>query len=235
MTVPKRETKTFTAEVKALEGEPGTFEAIVSVFGNKDLGGDIVMPGAFSQTLLEWQAKGDPIPVIWSHEWDNPSAHIGEVLSATETEVGLLIRAKVDIDRPFAEQVHHLLKSRRVTQFSFGYFTEEAKWVEDENGRFYRELHRLSLFEVGPTLLGMNPETELLEAASATKIVAGGGRGGDEPATKDTDPDTSADTDGPLDAPTDDKSDAGDTPGTVNIERASALLVRPKYERNTHA
>lgn len=168
----KLETKTFSAEVKAVAGEPGTFEALVSVFGNKDLGGDVVMPGAFTETLASWAAKGDPIPVIWSHDWGNPQAHIGAVTSAVETDRGLLVRAQLDVDRNFAEQVHHLMKSRRVTQFSFGYFADEVKWAEDETGRMFRELHKISLFEVGPTLLGMNPETELIQAASATSTAA---------------------------------------------------------------
>jgi hypothetical protein len=74
-----------------------------------------------------------------------------------------------DLDRPRAEQVHHLLKSRRVTQFSFGYFVREYEDVQDDQYGTVRELRDVDLFEVGPTLLGMNPETELLAAASALR------------------------------------------------------------------
>lgn len=249
-----REVKTFAAEIKAVEGEAGTFEAIVSVFGNKDLGGDIVMPGAFADTLTEWAAKGDPIPVIWSHEWDDPEAHIGYCMEARETETGLYVKAHLDVDRPFAEQVHHLLKSRRVTQFSFGYFADEVKWVEDpDTGRMSRELHKLSVFEVGPTLLGMNPATQLLNAASALgkagrvlsgkneqtlrqaydligqvlQAVAAEEDGKSADPDQDTDPSTDPSTD-----PGTDSGAAGDTGPTVDIERAQALLVRTRYERN---
>lgn len=209
-----RETKTFDAEFKAVDTAAGTFEAIVSVFGNKDLSGDVVMPGAFADTLALWAAKGDPIPVIWSHEWDDPFAHIGYVMEARETEKGLWVTAQLDIDVPFAAQVHRLLSKRRVTQFSFGYFAEDVKWVEDPStGRMCRELHRVTVFEVGPTLLGMNPDTELISAASATHGAATG-----EPAG-DLDPAQKADSGG-----------AGDTQPTVDIERAQALLVRPMHE-----
>lgn len=162
------QTKSARAEFKAVDDAPaGTFEAIVSVFGNVDLGGDRVVKGAFTQTLAAWQASGDPIPVIWSHEWDDPKSHIGYVEEAEERDEGLYVKAVLDVahnDR--AEYVARLLKERRVTQFSFGYFARDYEDVEDETYGKVRELKRIDLFEVGPTLLGMNPETVLLEAAS---------------------------------------------------------------------
>src|SRR3954452_22350002 len=76
-------TRDFTAKVKAAgvaDGlAEGQFVAIVSVFGNEDSMGDIVRPGAFTSTLQDWADSGDPIPVIWSHDWDAPFAHIGTV------------------------------------------------------------------------------------------------------------------------------------------------------------
>ncbi len=169
------ETKTVAARVTDAKAD-GTATALVSVFGNVDLGGDRVMPGAFTRSLEEWQAKGDPIPVIWSHDWDNPESFVGwaEPKDIEETDAGLVVPMKFDLDRSRAEQVHHLLKTRRVTQFSFGYFAREYVDVEDADYGTVRELTDIELFEVGPTLLGMNPETELIQAASALR--AGKGR-----------------------------------------------------------
>jgi HK97 family phage prohead protease len=166
----KHETKTFTAEVKA-EGDgikAGQFVALVSVFDNVDLGGDRIVKGAFDASIKAWQDKGDPLPIIWSHEWDNPQAHIGyaDPKDIRETDKGLEIKATLDTDRPFAEQVHHLLKNRRVTQFSFGYFAKDFEMVQEDEATV-RELKAVEIFEAGPTLLGMNPSTELLQAASA--------------------------------------------------------------------
>lgn len=164
------ETKTVQAKVTEAKAD-GTATALVSVFGNVDLGGDRVMPGAFTRTLSEWQTKGDPIPVIWSHDWDNPESFVGwaDPSQIKETDAGLVVPMQFDLDRPRAEQVHHLLKSRRVTQFSFGYFVREYDDVDDPEYGKVRELKSVDLFEVGPTLLGMNPETELLAAASALR------------------------------------------------------------------
>lgn len=155
------------ANFKALPGEAGEFEAIVSVFGNVDLQGDRVVPGAYSKTLDEWRAAGDPIPVIWSHDWADPFAHIGYVDPAQAHEVppgtmagaaaagGLLVRGRLDVQKPFAKQVYDLMRQRRIKEFSFSYdIVTERKAADGAN-----ELVELKLIEVGPTLKGANPET----------------------------------------------------------------------------
>lgn len=165
-------TKDFTARVKAAgvaDGlAEGQFVAIVSVFGNEDSVGDVVRPGAFTETLAEWGEKGDPIPVIWAHNWGDPFAHVGTVVKAVETLQGLEVTGQIDDlgTNPTSAQVYRLLKGRRVTQFSFAYDVKEGAWVEDESHRYggYYELRRLKLHEVGPCLVGANQETELLAA-----------------------------------------------------------------------
>lgn len=174
--------KSCPAKVKAVgeaDGlEEGQFEAIVSVFGNKDSYGDIVVPGAFTETLADWAAKGDPIPVYWSHRMDDPDFNIGYVIDAKETPEGLWVRAQIDLDEAAkkAAQVYRLLKGRRVTQFSFAYDIDEAAWVEKDDQSWY-ELRKLNLHEVGPTPIGANQETELLAvkaaAQHAERFVAG--------------------------------------------------------------
>ncbi|WP_431980015.1 HK97 family phage prohead protease [Streptomyces qinglanensis] len=173
-------TKDFAAKVKAVgpdDGlQPGQFTALVSVFDNEDSMGDVVRAGAFTDTLAAWTAKGDSIPVIWSHAWGDPFAHIGRVLKASETLQGLEVVGQIDDleDNPTAAQVNRLLKGRRVTQFSFAYDVDEEAFVTDDEHRWggYWELRKLSLHEVGPCLVGANQETELL-AAKASGIARG--------------------------------------------------------------
>jgi HK97 family phage prohead protease len=173
------------AEFKALGGKKGEFEALVSVFGNVDRGGDRVMPGAFGKTLTEWGEKGDPIPIIWNHMWDNPEAHIGaaDPQDVVETDDGLFVkRGRIDLDNPFAAQVYRLLSERRVKEFSFGYSVRDAETAKD--GAY--DLLDLDLFEIGPTLKGMNPATELLavkalaaatDVPTAAPVIVGVGEG----------------------------------------------------------
>ena len=142
----------------------GQFRAVVAVFDNVDSHGDVVVRGAFAETLSEWADSGDEIPVIWSHDWADPFSHIGTVKSATETDRGLEIVGEIpqeDRDsNPRAAQVYRLLKARRITQFSFAFDVLEGGEVE-RDGRRVTELRRLKLHEVGPCLLGVNQATEL--------------------------------------------------------------------------
>lgn len=155
--------------------EPGQFEAIVSVFGNKDAYGDIMMPTAFDDTLKEWAESGDPIPVIFSHDWGDPESHIGVLLDARtvaadeekKTPAGLWVKGALDIeDNKRAERVAKLLKGRRIRSFSFGY-EERTAGFGKHNGEEGWLVHSVGLYEVGPTLVGANADTTLLGAKRA--------------------------------------------------------------------
>lgn len=153
-------------EFKSLDPEgaapTGDFKAVVSVFNNVDLQGDRVMPGAFKSWLERAKRAGDPIPVVWSHQWDNPAAHIGFVdpAKASETPGGLEMAGKIDLDNPFAKQVHRLMTERRVKGWSFAYDVHNERRAKDGAN----ELLELAIIEVGPTLKGANPEAQLISA-----------------------------------------------------------------------
>lgn len=167
------------ASFKALpdEGE-GTFEAIVSVFGNVDLQGDRVMPKAFDKSIAKLKQAGDPLPVIWSHDWGDPFAHIGyvdpkdlkEVSGSGRIPGGLLVKGHLDIHKPFAKQVYDLLRERRVKEFSFSYDIPIGGERRGKDGA--NELVEVDLIEVGPTLKGANPATVSLGTKSSDEIMA---------------------------------------------------------------
>lgn len=165
------ERKAFAlSEIKASKDKPGQFEAVVAVFGNVDQGGDRIEKGAFARTLEE---RGLP-PIVWSHMWDVPP--IGAVQEAKETDRGLEIKGSLYVDdHEVARQVYAAMKGvdgngrSPLREFSFGYEVREST-EEKTDGEDVRVLKDLELFEVGPTLVGMNPETELLavKAGSVT-------------------------------------------------------------------
>ena len=126
--------------------------------------GDRIEPEAFDATLASWDDSGDSVPVIWSHQWDDPMAHIGVVEAAEATPDGLRVQGSIDLDQPLGKQVHRLMVDRRVKEFSFAYLpTDAAPDPDDEN---VRVLRGLDLIEVGPTLKGANPATVLYDAKS---------------------------------------------------------------------
>lgn len=160
--------KTLRATCKALDDDAssgeGTFEALVSTYG-VDSVGDRVVPGAFGKSLADWQASGDPIPVVWSHQHADPFSHIGAVQQAEEREgEGLYVKGQLDVaDNPTAAQVYRLLKSGRVRNFSFAY---DVLGASDPDAEGVTDLTDLKLYEVGPTLIGANQETRTLAVKS---------------------------------------------------------------------
>jgi uncharacterized protein len=162
--------KTAPAQIKAAgtaDGlAEGQFRALVSVFGNKDSYGDVIRPGAFTDTLADWESRGEAIPVYFSHQMQDPTMNIGWVVEAKETDEGLEVLAELDLAEdapPTARYVHRLLKRPGgVREFSFAYDVIDGSVEKDESGEEFYELRKLKLYEVGPTQVGANPATELL-------------------------------------------------------------------------
>lgn len=151
----------------------GTFEAYASVFGNVDSYGDIVVPGAFADSLKEWGDGAGTLPVLWGHNMSDPDYNIGAVLEAVEDEHGLKVTASLDLDAPKAAQVYRLLKAGRVSQMSFAYDVLDGAPVEKDGGEAY-ELRKLKLYEVSVVPIGANQETEVLAVKTAAGAVAAG-------------------------------------------------------------
>lgn len=222
---------TITVKSDTKKGDPpGSFTALVSVFGNTDRQGDIVAKGAFTDTLAKWAssaANGRPLPVLWSHDWTDPFSVLGDVTAAEETDEGLLVTASLDLDNPKAAQVYNQMKAGRINQFSFSATTpdEPGAWSleEDEDGNLVQVLKKLDLIEVGPCLRGANGETSLVSIKSADlparftpKLKAeGDGATAGDPADDDPDDDPTsliASLDAILDQALQLASTAGDNP-----------------------
>jgi uncharacterized protein len=195
--------KTCTASVKTPAAadfdDPGAgeFDAIVSVFGNVDAMGDVVMPGAFVDCLAAWKSSPDVMPVLWSHRMDDPAYNIGAVIEAEEiyggderipawasphvhAHGGLWIKGLIDTGADASAAARHarkLLAARRVTQFSYAY--DVNKEAPNDDG--HNELHKLWVHEVSPTQVGANQLTELAGAKDAPAAVAPARRAGHDP------------------------------------------------------
>lgn len=177
--------KDLTVKIKAGPADglgEGQFQAYASVFGNKDSYGDVVMPGAFTDTLAEWKASGSPIPLLWGHNMADPDYNLGHVLDATQDEKGLLITAQLDPDQlsdPSSKtaQTYRLLKGKRVNQMSFAFDVleggEATKAADDGSDGDVYELRALKLYEVSVVPIGANQETEILAVKTVQSLADG--------------------------------------------------------------
>lgn len=146
---------------------PGGFiEGYASVFNNVDLGGDVVVPGAFTKTLKERLKKG-AIKLMDSHKvGEGTAAVIGVVADAKEDERGLWFRGKLSsVQR--AQEIRTKVKEGILNALSFGY--DVVKSTSDpKSGVQY--LKELKLHEVSVVIWGMNPLAELTAAKSITSL-----------------------------------------------------------------
>ncbi|QDH85048.1 capsid maturation protease [Gordonia phage Dardanus] len=177
--------KTKAIELARIKAGPddglgeGEFIGYASVFGNKDSYGDVVQPGAFTDTLKAWKDSGGVIPLYWAHNTSDPDYNVGGVLKAEEDETGLKVHVKFDLDSPKGPQVYRLVKERRVGQMSFMYEVEDGEYVtplKDDGSEDYRasyySLKRLKLHEVSVVQVGANQSTEITDVKGLAQSIA---------------------------------------------------------------
>ena len=140
--------------------EEGEFEGYASVFGAEDLGGDIVMAGAFSDSLTRWPAS--KIKLLWHH---SPQEVIGKFVEAREDTKGLYVKGKLFTKMRKASEVHELMKEGAVEGLSIGYRTREFE-IDRDNGT--RKLLKVDLREVSVVTFPM------LDIANVTLVKSDG-------------------------------------------------------------
>jgi len=150
------QTMTIPLEIKSLSKRE--FAGHGSIFGNEDLGGDVVQRGAFATTLLEHQQKGTLPQMFWMHD---PSRVPGKWTEMAEDENGLFVKGKL-ADTPLGNEVHELLKMEAVRGLSIGYQTRDSDWKDDGT----RVLKDVDLWEVSVVSLPMNPLAQVTHAKS---------------------------------------------------------------------
>lgn len=127
------------------EGDAGTISGYFSTYDRTpDSYGDIVAPGAFTDTIKAREESGHKFPLCWNHDLNQI---IGQVDNIEDTEKGPLMTASF-FNTPLAQEKREIVKSGVVYQFSFAYDVLEAGPVELEDGIKANELKKLDLFEV---------------------------------------------------------------------------------------
>lgn len=140
----------------------GTFTGLGSTFGNVDLGGDIVMPGAFRASLNKHRDEGTAPAMLWAHDLAEP---IGRWLSVTENDVGLSVKGKLSLGVARAKAAYSLMRDGALG-LSIGYLVAKADY-DDRGVRLIREVE---LFEVSPVAIPMNPKAQITAVKSLSGI-----------------------------------------------------------------
>jgi len=146
--VPPPEVK-FAGEPLSGVAADGRFEGYASLFGVVDLGGDIVEPGAFRDSLIRRGVTG--VKLLWQHD---PAEPIGIWTDIVEDARGLHVVGRLDLAVARAREVQALMRSRAVDGLSIGFKTLRSR-REAASGR--RRLEKIDLWEISIVTFPMQP------------------------------------------------------------------------------
>lgn len=159
----KPEIKTFEFKIEDADARKGVIRGFASTFGNVDLGSDIVDQGAFKKTLQENKGL---VPILADHD---PSKQIGWNVRAEETEKGLYVEGKLDLENnEKAREKYGLIKTALELGanmgLSIGYGVVKA--LPDKERPSVRRLKELKLYEYSVVTFPMNTSAMVTAAKS---------------------------------------------------------------------
>jgi HK97 family phage prohead protease len=136
--------KDFSLEIKATD-DAGVIEGYGSTFGGEpDSYGDVVLPGAFADSLSRHKQAGTMPLMLWGHESYSPP--IGNWTDMAEDKKGLWVKGEIDLEDPMGQRVHRALKRKSLSGLSIGFETVEKKTDPKRPG--VNLLEKLELWEV---------------------------------------------------------------------------------------
>lgn len=150
-------------EAKAADNDQGEFSGIASVYGVEDLGGDVVVKGAFTKTISE-----NPVIPILNHHKPDQVIGMGEV---KEWQGKLMLKGKLDMEDPAAREIFRKMKTdllgngkKMIDGLSIGYKTIKSSFQEVED-RLVRHLQEVKLFEVSIVTFPMQLQARMKQQA----------------------------------------------------------------------
>ena len=147
-----REIKRAPVAISSIS-DAGVFEGYASLFEIVDLGRDLVLPGAFRETLARRGAG--QIKMLWQHE---AKEAIGAWLSIEEDARGLKVKGRLNLAVARAREVLALMRDGTVDGLSIGYRTEKS-FTDKMTG--VRRLQKLDLWEISIVTFPMLPQARV--------------------------------------------------------------------------
>jgi len=157
----EKESIEIKSSIKAYEDEEedkdyGTFEGYGSVFGNKDLGNDVIEAGAFAKSLKK--RKPQNVKLLYQHKSDMP---IGVFDSIKEDEHGLVVKGRLALKTQAGAEAYELLKMGAIDGLSIGFRVNPQEVSYDKRGN-KRIIKEVDLMEVSLVTFPMNPQATVM-------------------------------------------------------------------------
>lgn len=161
---PEREVKFAPVDLKSVEAD-GTFSGYASLFGMVDLGQDLVMPGAFRESLSSRGARG--VKLLFQHD---PSEPIGVWLEIAEDDKGLFARGRLMPEVNRGREVLSLMRAGALDGLSIGFRTQQGR-TDPASG--VRRLDKIDLWEISVVTFPMLPQARVSTVKRALARGAG--------------------------------------------------------------
>jgi HK97 family phage prohead protease len=156
----------------SIDEAKGIVECFVAGVGNKDSVGDIVLPGAFTESLKRRKPR-----VVWGHDWNHPIGKVLEIYEVPASDPRLPAKMKrAGIGGLFARVQFNLKAEKGREAFAnVAFYGEEQEWSIGyktldaiyDNQRQANLLREVELYEVSPVLHGANQLTGTISIKAA--------------------------------------------------------------------
>lgn len=152
--------KQFTGglEVKSLD-EGGFFEGYASMFGVQDSDGDVIVKGAFKESLEKAAHTGRMPKMLWQHDHRQI---IGKWMEMREDDNGLWVKGQLILEVEQAREAYALMKAGVLDAMSVGFNIPEG----GTQGMHGRVIEKADLWETSLVTWGANPEARITNCKS---------------------------------------------------------------------
>ena len=163
----KSETIDVAFEYKAHDDEEGkgSFSGYGSFFGNKDLGNDVVVKGAFAKSIGTKGAKA--VKLLYQHKQDEPIGVFDEI---KEDSRGLKVKGRFAMGTQRGREVYELMKMGALDGLSIGYRVDPKDIDYDEKGK-RRYLKSVDLMEISAVTFPMNTRARVQAVKGTERTV----------------------------------------------------------------
>lgn len=146
------EAKFIPLDLKSVD-QNGGFAGYASLFGREDLSRDVVLRGAFTETLKKRGADG--VRMLFQHD---PSQPIGVWDEIREDSKGLFARGRLMRDVSKAREVLSLMRAGALDGLSIGFKAVKAR-RDSKSG--IRRLEKIDLWEISIVTFPMLPDARV--------------------------------------------------------------------------
>lgn len=144
-----------TKEVTENNQQYGIIEGYASTYSNVDLGGDVVVKGAFTKTLADYNSKNRPIKMCFQHSGFDIIGGF-DPNQIIDDDKGLFVVGKINLDVQRGKEAYALAKQGVLTDMSIGYVTRDF----DIQGNVCY-LKQIDLYEISMVGNPMNTEAQI--------------------------------------------------------------------------